>query len=100
MHLRITLAFSVLDRRRRGDQGRVDDSAFPEQQTPAGQMLVNRFKPHPRQLMDFQQAAKSQQSGGIRCRLTAQVDADKTTNSLAVVDGIFGTFIGEVAPSN
>lgn len=48
MHLRITLAFSVLDRGRRGDQGRVDDSAFPEQQTPAGQMLVNRFKPHPR----------------------------------------------------
>src|SRR3546814_9669188 len=45
--------------------------------------------------MGFQQAAKSQQGSGIRCRLTAQVDADETTNGLAVVDGIFGTFIGE-----
>ncbi|RML48499.1 hypothetical protein APX70_200144 [Pseudomonas syringae pv. maculicola] len=48
MHLRITLAFSVLDRGRRGDQGSVDDSAFLEQQPPAGQMLVNRFKQQPR----------------------------------------------------
>ncbi|RMO12366.1 hypothetical protein ALQ47_200012 [Pseudomonas cichorii] len=48
MHLRITLAFSVLDRGRRGDQGSVDDSAFLEQQPPAGQMLVNRLKQQPR----------------------------------------------------
>ncbi|CZT26036.1 hypothetical protein PCPL58_p2019 (plasmid) [Pseudomonas cerasi] len=41
MHLGITLAFSILDRGRRGDQGSVDDSAFLEQQTSAGQMLVN-----------------------------------------------------------
>lgn len=95
MHLRIALAFSVLDRGRRGDQGSVDDSAFLEQQTPAGQMLVDRFKQHSRQLMGFQQSAKSQQGGGIRCRLTAQVDADKTTNGLPVVDGIFGAFVGE-----
>lgn len=46
MHLRITLVFSVLDRGWRGDQCSVDDSAFLEQQTPAGQMLVNRFKQH------------------------------------------------------
>ncbi len=58
-------------------------------------MLVNRFKQHSCQLMGFQQATKSQQGGGIWCRLTAQVDADKPTNGLAVVDGIFGTFIGE-----
>ena len=95
MHFRITLALTILDRRRRGDQGSVDDSAFFEQQSPAGQMLVNRFKEHPRQLVRFQQAAKSQQGGGIRCRLAAQVDAHKTTDGLAVVDGIFGTFIGE-----
>ncbi|RMT26318.1 hypothetical protein ALP50_200246 [Pseudomonas syringae pv. spinaceae] len=48
VHLRITLAFPVLDRGRRGDQGSVDDSTFLEQQTPAGQMLVNRFKQQPR----------------------------------------------------
>jgi hypothetical protein len=48
MHLRIALAFSVLDRRGHGDKGSVDDSAFLEQQTPAAQMQVNRFKQHPR----------------------------------------------------
>lgn len=58
-------------------------------------MLVNGFKQHSRELMGFQQAAKSQQGSGIRCRVTAQVDADKTTNGLAVVYGIFGSFIGE-----
>ncbi|SOQ09838.1 hypothetical protein CFBP1573P_02686 [Pseudomonas syringae pv. persicae] len=45
--------------------------------------------------MDFQQAAKTQQGGGIRCRLATQVDTHKTADGLAVVDGIFATFIGE-----
>ena len=34
MHFRIALAFSVLDRGRRGDQGGFDNGAFLELQTP------------------------------------------------------------------
>ncbi len=95
MHLRIVLAFSVLDRGRRGNEGSIDNGAFLEQRTLVGQMLADRFKQHSRQLMGFQQATESQQGGGIRRRLMAQVDADKNTNGLAVLDGRFGALIGE-----
>ncbi|MCY1543324.1 hypothetical protein D9M68_791370 [compost metagenome] len=66
MHVRIALAFAILGRGRRGDQRGIDDGAFLEQQTPAGQMLVDRFKQRPRQLMGFQQPAESQQRRSIR----------------------------------
>jgi len=46
---------------RRGDQGGIDDGAFFEPQAPAGQMLIDRFKQRPRQLMGFQQPAETQQ---------------------------------------
>src|SRR5664279_545784 len=47
------------------------------------------------ELMAFEQVPKVQQSSSIRGRFPAQVDADKSANSLAVVEGVLNPFIRE-----
>lgn len=43
--------------------------------------------------MFFQQAPELQQHGGVRRRFVRQIDTDKATNGLAVVDRIFYSFV-------
>ncbi len=93
VHLRITLAILVLCRRRRGDQRGVNNGPFAHHQTFFGQMSVDRIEDLARQFVRLEQVAKLEQGRRVRRRLAAQIDADKSTNGLAVVDRIFDAFV-------
>lgn len=95
VHLLIPFPFPVLGRRRCGDQGGVDNRAFPQQKTFLGQMGVDGIEDGFGQLVRFQQAAELEQCRGIRRCFPRQVDPDKAPDGLAVVQGILDAFIRE-----
>lgn len=95
MHVRITLAALILGGGRRGDHRRINHSAFLEDQPFHRQQCVDGREDPLGQFVLFEQAAELEQGRRMRCRHARQVDADKTANCLAVVDGIFSTLIRE-----
>lgn len=56
-------------------------------------MPVDRVEDLARQPVGLKQVAELQQSRRVRRRLAAQVDADESTNGLAVVGRVFDTFV-------
>lgn len=95
MHFRITLTASIFGRRRRSNDGGVNNSAFLEDQALCGQQGVDGFEDALGQLVCFQQAAKFEQGSGVRCGFSRQVNANKSPDGLAVIDGVFNAFVRE-----
>ena len=95
MHFRTALAVPVLRRWRRGDQGSVDDSTFTHHQTLLGQVPVDGVENLARDAFCLEQMTKLQQRRRVRRRLAIEVDTDKTTDCLAIVNRIFDAFIGQ-----
>ena len=93
MHLWIKLAVFVFGRRRGGDQHGGDDGAFAHHQTLLGQVPIDRIEYLARQPVGFKQVAELQQGRCVWSRLAAQIDANKGTNGLAVVDRVFNAFV-------
>ena len=60
-----------------------------------GKVGIDAAEDRVSQLMLFQQAPEAQNTSGIRCCPSAQVDANETMDHLAIVKGIFDPFIGE-----
>lgn len=56
-------------------------------------MPVDRVEYLARQPVGLKQVAELQQGRRVRRRFATQVDADASTNGLAVVDRVFDTFI-------
>lgn len=56
-------------------------------------MPVDRLENLAREAIGFKQVAELQQGRRIRGRFTAKIDADKSTDGLAVVDRIFDAFV-------
>ena len=56
-------------------------------------MPVDRVEDLARQAVGLKQVAELQQGRRVRRRFAAQVDADESTNGLAVVDRVFDTFV-------
>lgn len=95
MHFRITLTLLILGRGRRGDDRRIDNGAFLEDQALHGQQRIDGRKDTLGQLAPFEYPAELQQGGGVGCGLTGQVDANKAADGLTVVDGIFDSLVRE-----
>ena len=93
VHFRVALAGLVPGRRRRGDQGRIHNGAFTQQQAFGGAVMGNRVENRFAQLMLFEQVTEFKQGRGIRGRFSGKIDIDKMTNGLAVVDGILDALI-------
>ena len=93
VHLRIALLVPVLGRRRRRDQGRVDNGPFAHHQAFAGQVPVDLIEDPACQIVLLEQAAELEQRRRVRRRLVRQVDADKAADGLAVVDRILDAFV-------
>ena len=56
-------------------------------------MRIHGVEDPPGQLLGFQQVPKLGQGCRVRRRLAVQVNADKSTNGLAVVDRVLDTFV-------
>ena len=93
MHFGVPFSTAVLGGGRGGDQGGVHNGALTQKQAAFGQMRIEGAEDDVGQLMGLQQTAELEDSGGIRCGLACQVDADKAADGLAVVKGIFDAFI-------
>ena len=59
-----------------------------------GQVSVDGCKYLSCDVLCFKQMAKLQQRRGVWCGLDIEINADETTDGLAIVDRIFNTFIG------
>ena len=95
MHVRVAFTALVLRRRRRGNDCRVHNRAFPEQQPLLGQVTIDGVEHDLGQLVRLQQAPKLQQRRRIRSSIHSQVDADEAANRLSVVDRVFRAFVGQ-----
>jgi len=93
VHLRVALARLVLRRGRGGNQGRIDERAFSQHQSPGRKMVGNRIEDRLGQLMTFQKMTEVQQGRRIRRALPRQVDTDKGTNCLTVVNRVLNPFV-------
>jgi hypothetical protein len=93
VHLRVTFATLILRRGRCSNDRPVDDRAFLEQQTFQRQMRVDGSEDALSQTMGLQQTAELEQCRGIGCRLPVKVNADKPTDRLTIVEGIFDPFV-------
>lgn len=95
MHLGISPLALVLGRTGRGDDRGVHDRTFLKQQALVGQMDVDCREDALGQLVLFQQATELQKGRRIRRRFPGQVDADKASDRLAVVDGVLDSLVGQ-----
>lgn len=93
MHVRIAFLVAVLCRRRCRNQGGVHDRPLAHDQTFAGQVHVDFIEDPTRQIVLLQQPTELQQRRRIWRRFVCQIDADETTNGLAVVDRIFDSLV-------
>ena len=95
VHLRIALATLVLGRGMRRDTRRNDSRTFLEHQPLDCQQRIDFGKDAFGQLVFFEQPAEFQQGGGVRCGIPGQINAHKSPDGLAVVDGVFHALIGK-----
>jgi hypothetical protein len=93
VHLRIKLAILVLLRWWRGDQRGVNNRPLAHHQTLFGDVLVDRIQDPARSIFCFENVMKLEQRRRVRRRIAAQIDANESANSLAVVDRIFDAFV-------
>ena len=98
MHLGVARLVLVLRRGRSFDDGRVNHRALAQQQPTLAQVGVDLGKHLLGQRVFFQQAAKLQQRRRIGHLLPAKVDAQKISHRLAVVDGVFQSFVAQAEP--
>jgi hypothetical protein len=93
VHFWITLAGFVLGRGRGCNQRRINDRSFPQKQPFLCQMAIDGVEDRFTELMAFQQVTEVQKRRGVRRLLSAQINANKAANGLAVVKGILNAFV-------
>ena len=71
------------------DQRGINNGAFPKKQAFLGQVDVDRIKDGFGQLMRLQQAAEFEKCGGIGRGFAIEVNSNKATDSLAVIEAVF-----------
>jgi hypothetical protein len=98
LHLRVALTGGVLGRRRRGNEGGIDDGAALEQQLLFFQQRAYLGKQLLGQPVLLQQVTKAQDGGLVRHQVSGQIKAGKPPHRLAVVQRVFHGRIGQVEP--
>jgi hypothetical protein len=71
----------------------IDDGHFAHHEALFSKMPVDRIEDLAGQILRFEQVAKLQKRCSIRRRFVAQIDTDKSTNCLAVIDRVFDSFV-------
>src|SRR3954470_573381 len=79
MHLRIALLLLILGRGRRVDNGRIDDRARGDANTPALQIQGSPYPASGRTVRALPAMAEVQDRGLVRRRGAAQINAGKAT---------------------
>lgn len=90
----VSRAYRALD----GDQCGVDQRAFAHQKAALDEHGVDLDQQRLRQVVGFEQMAKSHQRGGIGYALPDQVDIHEVAQCLRVLDRVFHRFIGQTVP--
>lgn len=81
------------------DQRGIDDSPFAHHQTLLGEMTVDGVEDILGQPIGLKPMPKFQQCRRVRRGLSVEVDADETTNGLAIVDRVLDAFIRQTKAS-
>lgn len=97
-HLRIALAFRVLGRRGRGDQGGIDQGAGLEQQPLAFEQLAHQREHLFGQFVRLEQTTEVEDRGLVGGRVLAQLEPGKPTHRLHDVERFLHARIGQREP--
>jgi hypothetical protein len=97
-HRRIALFLLVLGRRRRMNNGRIDDRAGLDADALSRQMQVHRVEHGTAEVMLFEQVTEAQHGRFIRCRSHAQVNASEPSQRGGLVKRLFDAGVGQVEP--
>ena len=95
VHLRVALFVFVLGGGRCRDQRGIHDRAIAQEQALVGETPVDRLEKLLGQLCALEQTPELQQRRRIRSRFDSEINADETTNRLAVVNRILDAFVRE-----
>ena len=92
VYFRVTFARLILCGKRRSDDCGVNNRALLKQQALCGKVTVDGVEYDLGEAVRLQQTVKLQLRGGIGRGVDVQINADKPSNCLAVVDRIFHAF--------
>ena len=98
MHRGVAFAFFVLGRAGRGDERRVHQGAFAQQQAARGEVRVDRSEEGLAQIVGLEQTAELKQGGRVGDAPGLQLDAGEALQRLAVVEGVFQRLVGQRVP--
>ena len=84
--------------RRRGDDGRVQQRAFAQDELSLCEHRVDFIKQASGEVVRLQEAAEFEQRGGVRYALQTRINTGKGAQRVAVVEGVLQRFVSKRIP--